>query len=105
MDTEADRLMAESLSKNFIDSDEYPQTAEIHNRCVNMLARLFHAPEHHDSVGCATVGSSEAIHLAGLALKWRWRARRQAAGPTGRQAQHGHGRQRPGLLGEVRPLL
>jgi glutamate decarboxylase len=31
-------------------------------------------------VGTATVGSSEAIHLAGLALKFRWRARRMARG-------------------------
>ena len=84
MEPEADKLMAESLSRNFVDADEYPQTTEIHNRCVNMLARLFNAPDSGAAVGCATVGSSEAIHLAGLALKWRWRARRQAAGlPTG----------------------
>jgi len=84
MEPEADKLMGESLSRNFVDADEYPQTTEIHNRCVNMLARLFNAPDSGAAVGCATVGSSEAIHLAGLALKWRWRARRQAAGlPTG----------------------
>jgi glutamate decarboxylase len=80
MDPEADMLMAESLGRNFIDADEYPQTTEIHNRCVNMLAHLFNAPDHTAAIGCATVGSSEAIHLAGLALKWRWRARRQAEG-------------------------
>jgi glutamate decarboxylase len=80
MEPEADKLMAESFGRNFIDADEYPQTTEIHNRCVNMLADLFNAPDHESAIGCATVGSSEAIHLAGLALKWRWRARRQAAG-------------------------
>jgi glutamate decarboxylase len=80
MEPEADKLMEESFGRNFIDADEYPQTTEIHNRCVNMLARLFNAPEHEAAVGCATVGSSEAIHLAGLALKWRWRARQQAQG-------------------------
>lgn len=84
MEPQADKLMAESFGRNYIDADEYPQTTEIHNRCVNMLARLFNAPAHETAVGCATVGSSEAIHLAGLALKWRWRARRQAQGkPTG----------------------
>src|SRR5580692_1586547 len=46
MEPEADMLMAESLGRNFIDADEYPQTTEIHNRCVNMLARLFNAPEN-----------------------------------------------------------
>lgn len=79
MEPEADQLMKESLGKNYIDQDEYPQTTEIHNRCVNMLAHLYHAPKHETSVGTATVGSSEAIHLGGLALKWKWRARRQAA--------------------------
>ncbi len=80
MDDEADRLMVECANKNAIDWDEYPQTVELQDRCVNMLARLFHAGEDHRSVGTATVGSSEAIHLAGLAMKWRWRKARQAAG-------------------------
>ena len=80
MDERADQLMAENANKNAIDWDEYPQTVELQDRCVNMLARLFGSPEQHTSIGCATVGSSEAIHLAGLAMKWRWRAARQAAG-------------------------
>ena len=83
MDVEAQRLMSETFEKNYIDQDEYPQTTEIQNRCVNMLARLFHAPEHEGAMGTGTVGSSEAIHLAGLALKWKWRQRQQAKGkPT-----------------------
>ena len=85
MDEEAQRLMSETFGKNYIDQDEYPQTTEIQNRCVNMLARLFHAPEHEGALGTGTVGSSEAIHLAGLALKWKWRQRREAQGkPSGR---------------------
>jgi glutamate decarboxylase len=80
MDERADQLMTENANKNAIDWDEYPQTVELQDRCVNMLARLFGSPEHHTSIGCATVGSSEAIHLGGLAMKWRWRAARQAAG-------------------------
>jgi glutamate decarboxylase len=80
MDDEAGRLMAESVNKNAIDWDEYPQTVALQDRCVNMLSRLFGAAEHHDGVGTATVGSSEAIHLAGLAMKFRWRNARRAAG-------------------------
>jgi glutamate decarboxylase len=80
MDDEAALLMAESANKNAIDWDEYPQTVALQDRCVNMLSRLFGADEHHDSVGTATVGSSEAIHLAGLAMKFRWRNARKAAG-------------------------
>ncbi len=74
------RLMAETADKNMIDKDEYPQTAEIEERCVNILADLWSSPEHESATGCSTTGSSEAAMLAGMALKWRWRARMQAAG-------------------------
>jgi len=80
MDNEADKLMVETFNKNAIDWDEYPQTVALQDRCVNMLSRLFGSAEHHDGGGTATVGSSEAIHLAGLAMKFRWRDARTAAG-------------------------
>jgi glutamate decarboxylase len=75
MDPEAAVLMAEAFDKNMIDKDEYPATAEIERRCVAIVADLFHA-EPGAPTGAATIGSSEAVMLAGLALKWRWRARR-----------------------------
>jgi glutamate decarboxylase len=74
------KLMAETADKNMIDKDEYPQTAEIETRCVNILADLWNSPEAESATGCSTTGSSEAAMLAGMALKWRWRARREAAG-------------------------
>ena len=83
----AARLMAETADKNMIDKDEYPQTAEIEARCVNILADLWNSPDHEQATGCSTTGSSEAAMLGGLALKWRWRERmRKAAAsrPTGR---------------------
>ena len=79
MDPEAEKLMAETFDKNMIDKDEYPQTAELERRCVNIVADLFNAPPRDDAVGVSTVGSSEAVMLAGLAMKWRWRQRREAA--------------------------
>ena len=79
MEPEAERLMAETFDKNMIDKDEYPQTAEIERRCVNMVANLFNAPMEGGAVGVSTIGSSEAVIFAGLAMKWRWRARRSAA--------------------------
>ena len=85
MEPEADRLMAETFDKNMIDKDEYPQTAEIERRCVNIVADLFNAPTDGDAVGVSTIGSSEAVMLGGLAMKWSWRARQEAAGqPTDR---------------------
>lgn len=69
--------MADSLSKNFIDYEEYPQSADIQSRCVNMIGDLFHAPAG-SAVGTSSVGSSEAIMLAVLAMKRRWKMRRQA---------------------------
>jgi glutamate decarboxylase len=84
MPSTAARLMAETADKNMIDKDEYPQTAEIEARCVNILADLWGSPEAGHATGCSTTGSSEAAMLAGLALKWRWRQRLSAAGkPTG----------------------
>lgn len=80
MEPEAEKLMAETFDKNMIDKDEYPQTAAIEERCINMVARLFHAPESGKAVGASAIGSSEAVMLAGMAMKWRWRARQQAAG-------------------------
>ncbi len=80
MEPEAEKLMAETFDKNMIDKDEYPQTAVIEERCINMVARLFNSPEHEEAVGASAIGSSEAVMLAGMAMKWRWRARRKAAG-------------------------
>ena len=105
MEPEADKLMAEAFDKNMIDKDEYPQTAEIERRCVNMVAHLFNAADNSDAVGTSTIGSSEAVMLAGLAMKWRWRARRAAAKAATRQAEPDPGLQRPGGVGEVLPLL
>ena len=79
MEPEAELLMADCAAKNMIDKDEYPQTAELERRCVNILGSLWHAPRG-DAVGCSTTGSSEACMLGGMALLWRWRARRRAAG-------------------------
>ncbi|WP_088809201.1 MULTISPECIES: glutamate decarboxylase [Listeria] len=73
MEPEAERLMAETLEKNAIDKSEYPQTAEIENRCVNILADLWNAPRSETYMGTSTVGSSEACMLGGMAMKFRWR--------------------------------
>src|SRR5918997_911351 len=83
MEPEAQRIIAENLHRNFIDHAEYPISAEIEQRCVRMLADLFNAPGA--TTGCRTQGSSEAIMLGALSLKWKWKERRQAANrPTDR---------------------
>ena len=85
MEPEAERLMAESFDKNSIDHDEYPATSRIDSRLSCMVASLFHAPgidpdDPGSATGVSTIGSSEAVMLCGLAMKWRWRAKRRAAG-------------------------
>ncbi|HEY6811239.1 MAG TPA: glutamate decarboxylase [Propionibacteriaceae bacterium] len=80
MEPEAQRIIAENLHRNFIDHAEYPRTAEIEQRCIRMLADLFHAPG--ETTGARTQGSSEAIMLGGLSLKWNWRKRREEAGES-----------------------
>ncbi|EMC92335.1 hypothetical protein BAUCODRAFT_38384 [Baudoinia panamericana UAMH 10762] len=83
MEEEAEKLMVEAFSKNFIDYEEYPVSADIQNRCVSMIARLFNIPSHDPNVnamGTSTIGSSEAIMLGTLAMKKRWQNKRKAAG-------------------------
>ena len=78
MEPEARVMIDENLHRNYIDHAEYPMTAEIEQRCIRMLAELFHAPG--ETTGTRTQGSSEAIMLGALSLKWKWRQRQEAAG-------------------------
>ena len=80
MEPEARQLIPENLHRNFIDHAEYPRTAEIEQRCIRMLAELFNAPG--ETTGARTQGSSEAIMLGALSLKWKWRQRREAEGKS-----------------------
>jgi glutamate decarboxylase len=77
MGPDVTELIGQNLYRNFIDHAEYPQTAEIEQRCIRMLADLFHAPG--ETMGARTQGSSEAIMLGALAMKWKWRARQETA--------------------------
>jgi glutamate decarboxylase len=78
LEPEVRLLMAETLDKNMIDKDEYPQTAAIEERCVHMVADLWNAPAAANTIGTSTTGSSEAAMLGGLAMLWNWRDRRSA---------------------------
>ncbi len=80
MEPEAEEVIKEALRVNFIDHAEYPRSAEIEQRCIRMLAALFNAPG--ETTGARTQGSSEAIMLGALSLKWKWRDRRQAEGKS-----------------------
>ncbi len=80
MEPEVHELMDLCVDKNMIDKDEYPQTAELEARCVHILAELWNSPSSQTTIGCSTTGSSEAAMLGGLALKWRWRKKREAQG-------------------------
>jgi len=80
MDPLADKLITEQLGKNFIDYNEYGQSKKIHDRIIQMLSGLLHAPEAIHPTGTSTLGSSEAIHLALLSHKWNWKKRRESFG-------------------------
>lgn len=85
MEPQAAKLMAETFDKNMVDRDEYPQTAEIERRCLEIVSALWNAPSSSNSdpaVGTSTVGSSEAAMLGGLAMKLRWRQQRGDAAGT-----------------------
>ncbi|KAF2810018.1 glutamate decarboxylase [Mytilinidion resinicola] len=80
MEKEGERLMIENLSKNLSDADEYPAMMNMHARCVSILADLWGVQKGEKAIGSATTGSSEAIHLGGLAMKRRWQEKRQKEG-------------------------
>ncbi|BCS21181.1 glutamate decarboxylase [Aspergillus puulaauensis] len=95
MEQQAQDLMANAISKNFIDFEQYPQSARMQTRCINMIAELFNAPktasdsadskneseaEAEGAMGTSTVGSSEAIMLGLLAMKKKWQQKRRDAG-------------------------
>ncbi|MGN6588268.1 MAG: pyridoxal-dependent decarboxylase [Solirubrobacterales bacterium] len=55
MEPEAQRIVSENLHRNFIDHAEYPISAEIEQRCIRMLADLYHGPGEKNC--CLTQGS------------------------------------------------
>jgi glutamate decarboxylase len=80
MEPEARTVITENLHRNFIDHAEYPRTAEVATRCVRMLHELFNGEGEPDAPGTACAGSSEAVMLGALAMKWRWKKARETAG-------------------------
>lgn len=80
MEPEANDLIMKCINKNFIDHDEYPQMEKFHERCVHIIAGLLHAPKAEEYVGTATIGSSEAIMLAGLSYRFNWKHRTNDTG-------------------------
>ena len=80
MEEEAVELMTECFDKNAIDKSEYQKTAELENRCIDIIADLWNKPKEFNHIGTSTVGSSEACMLGGLAMKFRWRERAKKLG-------------------------
>jgi glutamate decarboxylase len=77
---EAMETAKRNIFKNYIDHDMYPQLFAMETRMVRWLHALWNGPKDVEPYGTATVGSSEACMLAGLAHKWNWRKNREAAG-------------------------
>lgn len=80
METHAEQLMFENISKNMSDADEYPAMMQMHARCVSIIAHLWGVQKGEKAIGSATTGSSEAIHLGGLAMKRHWQEKRMKDG-------------------------
>ena len=80
MEREAEALMIENLSKNMSDADEYPAMMAQHQRCNSVIAHLWGVQKGETAIGSATTGSSEAIHLGGLAMKRRWQEKQVSEG-------------------------
>jgi glutamate decarboxylase len=77
---EAMEVGLQHFNKNYIDHDMYPQVFVMEALMVNWLHDLWNGPKNVEPYGTATIGSSEACMLAGLAHKWNWRERREKEG-------------------------
>ena len=77
---EAVEVARVNMYKNYIDHDMYPQVFKMEGQIVKWLHNLWNGPKNVEPYGTATIGSSEACMLAGLAHKWNWRQARQKAG-------------------------
>lgn len=77
---EAVEVARTHMYKNYIDHDMYPQVFKMEGQMVKWLHDLWHGPRDAEPYGAATIGSSEACMLAGLAHKWNWRELRRKAG-------------------------
>lgn len=73
-------IASRNVLKNYIDHDMYPQVFAMETRMVKWLHELWNGPRNVEPYGTATVGSSEACMLAGLAHKWNWRQARAKKG-------------------------
>ena len=93
---ELDQLVIENMFKNMGEIRAYPGLAEIEQKCISTLAHLFNAtasyptrgktPTQSDPkfFGTSTVGSSEGVLLAGLAMKRHWQEKRRLQGRDAR---------------------
>src|SRR4051794_26544772 len=77
---EAAEVAKRNIFKNYIDHDMYPQVFATETRMVKWLHQLWNGPAGVEPYGTATIGSSEACMLAGLAHKWNWRQKREREG-------------------------
>jgi glutamate decarboxylase len=77
---EAAEVARRNIFKNYIDHDMYPQIFATETRMVKWLHQLWNGPAGVEPYGTATIGSSEACMLAGLAHKWNWRQKREQSG-------------------------
>jgi glutamate decarboxylase len=80
---EAVEIARAHMYKNYIDHDMYPQVFAMEGQMVKWLHDLWNGPKGVEPYGTATIGSSEACMLGGLAHKWNWREARRKAGKDG----------------------
>lgn len=69
------------MTANIPSPEDYPRTAYINGKCINIIASLWHSPEREPwKSGAVTDGGSEECVLAGVSAWLRWRKERVASG-------------------------
>ena len=59
MESAADKLIMENISKNMSDADEYPAMMNMHARCISIISNLWGAQKGEKPIGTATTGMGD----------------------------------------------
>ena len=76
-----DKIMHDMRNVNFIDTEVYSKVKKMEQEMVRMMGNLFHDPDHKNTKGISTIGSSEAIYVSSILHKFKWEERNKRRAP------------------------
>jgi len=77
-----DKIMHDMRNVNFIDTEVYYKVKKMEQEMVRMMGDLFNDPDHNNTKGISTIGSSEAIYVSSILNKFKWEERNNKRAPA-----------------------